>query len=123
MDGRSHPEKIDPAPYGHSIGHWEKDTLVVDSRGFSENFWLDRTGLPHTEQLHTVERFTRRDEMTLHYQVTIDDPGAYTKPWTAAWNLAWRPNAELAEYICQENNQYLMRLTDDFGQPLFGRKR
>jgi len=85
--------------------------------------WIDYSGHPHTDQLHVIERLTRPNTNTLHYVVTIDDPGAYTKPWTAAWNLAWRPNAELAEYICQENNQYLMRLTDDFGQPLFGRKR
>jgi hypothetical protein len=70
-----------------------------------------------------VERLSRRDKNTLHYEVTIDDPGAYTKPWTAGWNLAWRASGELAEYICQENNQYLLRLTDDFGQPLFERKR
>ena len=54
--------------------------------------------------------------------VVIDDPGAYTKPWTVQWNINWTANGELKEYICQENNQYLLRLTDDFGQPVFGRK-
>ena len=57
------------------------------------------------------------------YQVTIDDPGASAKPWRAAWNLAWRPGAELPEYICQENNQYMLRLTHHCGQPLFGRRQ
>jgi len=71
MDGRSHPEKLDPSAYGHSVGYWEKDTLVVDSKGFSENFWIDRTGLPHTEQLHTVERFTRIDFNTIKYEVLM----------------------------------------------------
>ena len=72
--------------------------------------------------LHVMEKFSRPDKNTLHYEATIDDPGAYTKPWTVAWNIPWRANAELSEYICQENNQYLNSLTDDFGKPLFGKK-
>jgi hypothetical protein len=117
MDGRSHPEKIDPAPYGHSIGHWEKDTLVVDSKGFSENFWLDRTGLPHTEQLHTVERFTRTEFNTIKYEVLIDDPQVYTKSWSGGFNLRWSPDIELFEYICQDNNTAPGLMMKD-GQPL-----
>ena len=125
LDGRSHPsgDALNPTYLGHSVGHWQGDTLVVDMVGFNEATWIDYSGHPHTDLLHVVEKLTRRDKNTLHYEVTIDDPGAYTKPWTAAWNIAWRANGELAEYICQENNQYLIRLTDDFGQPLFGRKR
>ena len=125
LDGRSHPsgDALNPTYLGHSVGHWQGDTLVVDVVGFNEATWIDYSGHPHTDLLHVVEKFTRRDKNTLHYEVTIDDPGAYTKPWTAAWNIAWRANGELAEYICQENNQYLIRLTDDFGQPLFGPKR
>ena len=125
LDGRSHPsgDDLNPTYLGHSVGRWEGDTLVVDAVGFNEATWIDYSGHPHTDLLHVVEKFTRRDKNTLHYEVTIDDPGAYTKPWTAAWNIAWRANAELAEYICQENNQYLIHLTDDFGEPLFGRKR
>ncbi len=125
MDGRPHPQgdELNPTYLGHSVGHWEGDTLVVDVVGFNEASWVDYSGHPHTDLLHVVEKLTRRDKNTLHYEVTIDDPGAYTKPWTAAWNIAWRASGELAEYICQENNQYLIRLTDDFGQPLFGRKR
>ena len=69
-----------------------------------------------------IEKFTRPTKNVLHYQATIEDPGAYTKPWTVAWNIPWRLSADLAEYICQENNQYLLRLTDDFGRPLFGRR-
>ena len=125
LDGRSHPsgDALNPTYLGHAIGHWQDDTLVVDVVGFNEATWIDYSGHPHTDLLHVVEKLTRRDKNTLHYEVTIDDPGAYTKPWTAAWNIAWRANGELAEYICQENNQYLLRLTDDFGQPLFGRNR
>src|SRR5215510_3537125 len=65
MDGRAHPQKFEPWSYGHSVGHWEGDTLVVDTVGFSEDFWIDRTGLPHTEKLDTVERFTRTNYNTI----------------------------------------------------------
>ena len=61
MDGRSHPKDFTPTYYGHSIGWWEGDTLVVDTVGFNEGFWMDRGGLPHTDQLHTIEKFTRTD--------------------------------------------------------------
>jgi hypothetical protein len=104
MDGRPHPADLLPSYYGHSIGRWDGDTLVVDSRGFSENFWFDRSGLPHTERLHLIERFTRTDSKTMKYEVTIDDPGAYTAPWSAGFVLGWDPSAELFEYICQDNN-------------------
>jgi len=121
MDGRAHPsgDDLNPTYLGHSVGRWEGDTLVIDVVGFNEATWVDYSGHPHTDQLHVIEKLTRRNKNQLHYEVTIDDPGAYTRPWTSAWNIAWRPNAELAEYICQENNRYLIRLTDDFGQPLF----
>jgi hypothetical protein len=103
MDDK-HPSNITPTYYGHSIGHWENDTLVVDTIGFNEKFWMDRIGVPHTEKLHMVERFTRTDYNTIQYSMTADDPGAYTKPWTSGFNLRWTPNQELFEYICQENN-------------------
>ena len=125
MDGRPHPsgDDLNPTYLGHSVGRWEGDMLVIDVVGFNEATWLDYSGHPHTDQLHVIEKLSRPNKGTLHYEVTIDDPGAYTKPWTAAWNIPWRANGELAEYICQENNQYLIRLTDDFGQPVFGHKR
>jgi hypothetical protein len=104
LDGRSHPKELTPSYYGHSIGHWEGDTLVVDTRGFNEGFWFDRTGLPHTEQLHMIERFTRTDSKTLQYRVTIDDPGAYTQAWSSSFVMGWDGEQELFEYICQENN-------------------
>ena len=121
MDGRSHPEgdALNPTYLGHSVGRWEGDTLVVDVVGFNENTWIDFFGHPHTDALHVVERFSRPDMNTLHYEATIDDPGAYTAPWTVAWDIVWRPDSELMEYICQENNRYLYRLTDDFGNPIF----
>jgi len=106
LDGRSFPENIPPTNYGYSIGHWEGDTLVVETRGLNEKFWMDTRGTPHTAQLKFTERFTRSDMNTLHYTATIDDPGAYTAPWTTTdFTLRWRPGEELFEYICQQANQ------------------
>jgi hypothetical protein len=73
----------------------------------------------HTDQLRTLEKFTRPNRDTLHYEATIIDPGAYSEPWTVAWDIPWTAGAELAEYICQENNQFLLKLKDDFGKPFF----
>jgi len=119
MDGRPHPENLNPTYFGHSIGRWEGDTLVVDTVGFNEKTWIDFGGYMHTEQLHTVERFSRPDKETLHYESVIDDPGAYSEPWTVSWNIRWSEGQELADYICQENNKFLLDMTDDFGQPFF----
>lgn len=121
MDGRPHPAaaNLTPTYFGHSVGHWDGDTLVVDTVGYNEKTWIDYNGHNHTEQLHTVERITRPSRDTLHYEVTIMDPGAYSKPWTVAWDIPWSAGQELAEYICQENNKYLLHLKDDFGQPFF----
>jgi hypothetical protein len=125
LDGRPHPQgdDLNPTYLGHSVGHWDGDTLVVDVVGFNEQTWLDYYGHPHTDQLHVVERFSRPDKRTLHYEAVVDDPGAYTRPFTIRWNIPWNADGELTEYICQENNKYLQRLTDDFGQPIFGKKQ
>ena len=119
MDGREHPENLNPTYFGHSIGHWEGDTLVVDTVGFNEKTWVDFGGYMHTEQLHTIERFTRPDKETLHYEAVLDDPGAYSEPWTVAWDIRWSEGQELADYICQENNKFLLDMKDDFGLPFF----
>ena len=104
MDGRTHPADIELSYYGHSIGWWEGDTLVVDTTGFNEGFWIDRRGLPHTEKLRTLERFTRTDARTIKYEVKVDDPGAYTAPWGGSFNLSWEDGTELFEYVCQQAN-------------------
>jgi hypothetical protein len=104
MDGRTHPPDLAPSYYGHSVGWWEGDTLVIDSTGFNESFWLDRRGIPHTERLRTLERLTRTNQATIEYTVTIDDPGAYTKPWIGGFNLRWSGDIELFEYVCQQAN-------------------
>jgi hypothetical protein len=105
LDGRPHPKDLTPSYYGHSIGHWEGDTLVVDTVGFNERFWMERQGAPHTEQLHLIERFTRTDFNDIKIELTIDDPGAYTRPWTTGFFIRWNPGGEAAEYICQDNNK------------------
>jgi hypothetical protein len=104
MNAKTHPANLSPSSYGHSIGRWDGDTLVVDSTGFNENFWIDRQGTPHTDRLHLIERFTRTDFNTLKYEFTIDDPAAYTAPWTSGILLRWSAGQELFEYICQDNN-------------------
>jgi len=108
LDGRTQdhgtPEEADnPLYWGRARGKWEGDTLVVDTRGFNDAFWFSNGGLPHTQELHLIERFTRTDANTLRYEVTIDDPGAYTRTWTSSWNLTRVPNADLPVYYCQDN--------------------
>jgi hypothetical protein len=112
MDGRPHPTKEARVPtwMGHSVGHWEGDTLVVDTVGFNEGHWLDMAGSPRTEDMHLVERFTRLDFNTMEYEATIDDPGAYTRPWTLRHIIQWNPEGDIQEYVCQENNRYLENL-------------
>jgi len=105
MDGRTHPKNFTPTFYGHSIGWWEGDSLVVDTVGFNEGFWLDRGQLPHTSQLHLLERYTRTSVGSMRYELTIDDPGAYTAPFTGTSNLRWEDGTELFEYVCQQGNQ------------------
>jgi hypothetical protein len=104
MDGRAHPEDYQPTNYGHSVGHWEGNTLVIDTVGFNEDFWFGRRGLPHTEQLHIIEHFTRPDSNKIDYRVTIDDPGAYTAPFDGGFSLRWNEGQELFEYVCQQAN-------------------
>jgi hypothetical protein len=104
LDGRSHPDNLSPTNYGHSIGWWEGDTLVIDTVGFNEDFWFERRGLPHTETLHMLERLTRTSKDAMEYRVTIDDPAVYTKPFTGGFNLRFSPENELFEYMCQQAN-------------------
>ncbi len=92
--------------YGTSVGHWEnKDTLVVESVGFNERFWMTAGGLPHTEALKLTERFSRPDFNTLKYEVTVDDPRTYTRPWSGGWTMKWVPDQDMQEYFCEENSE------------------
>ena len=111
IDGRKHPADLDPTWYGHSIGHYERDTLVVDTVGFNDRFWFDFQGTPHTEKLHTIERYTRTNMGTLVVETTVNDLGAYTKPFTITFTARLRAGEELMEYICNENNGFVHHIT------------
>ena len=109
-DGRPHPTgaALKPSFFGHSVGRWEGDTLVIDTVGFNEKQWLAGS-YPTTDQLHLVERISRPNLKTLIYEATIDDPGAYTAPWTVRWQInettasSWVEGGEVFEYICQDD--------------------
>ncbi len=104
---RQHPKEFDTLTYnGDSIGKWEGDTLVVDTIGMNDITWVDHVGLPHSEELHVVERIRRVDHDTLQDDFTIEDPKTFTKPWTAQQMYKLKPGWEIAEYTC-ENNKYV----------------
>lgn len=105
MDGRPLPKSPNPAWMGYSTGHWEDDTLVVQSSGFVDNNWLDNSGHPGTEALRLTERFHRRDFGHIDLQMTVDDPKAYTKPWNVHLVFNLTPDTELIEYVCDENEK------------------
>lgn len=106
MDGRNHPANLDPTWMGHSIGKWEKDTLVIDTVGLNDKSWITLDGLPHTEMLHITERYRRPDLGHLMIDVTLEDPGTFLKPVPIhmTWELA--PGEDILESICTENNKY-----------------
>ncbi len=107
LDGRGHPEPgtFLPTWMGDSIGRWEGQTLVVDTTGFNDRGWVDYRMTPQTEQLHVIERYTRTDLGHLDLEITVDDPGAYTRPWKIHRRLVLAPKGEeIQEYICNENN-------------------
>jgi len=104
MDQKEHPKDYTPTYYGHSIGRFEGDTLVVDTVGINERIWIDRGQAPHTEKLHLIEKFTRTDMNSMTYELTVDDPGAYTATWTKSSAMRFSANSELFEYVCQDNN-------------------
>jgi len=104
LDGRKHPSDLSPTWLGDSIGTWDHDTLVVDTIGFNDKGWIDNAGHPQTERLHVVERYRRPDLGHLELEITVDDPGAYTKPWKMRRSLMLAPDEEIREYICNENH-------------------
>ena len=102
LDGRDHPKVIDPSWMGHSIGHWDGDTLVVDTIGFHDRSWVGI--FPHTEALHVVQRYRRTDLGHMEKDITIEDPGAFAKPWT--WHVVWdlAPGEEVQEMVCESDH-------------------
>jgi hypothetical protein len=109
LDGRGFPKDLDANStwMGTSIGHWEGDTLVVETAGFNGKTRLDTVGHPLTESLRVIERYTRSDARHIRYEVTVDDPKAYSQPWTNVRTFTLRPDWELMEYSCEENNRDL----------------
>jgi len=106
-DGRDHPKQLYPSWLGDSVGHWEGDTLVVDTLGFNGQTWLDTEPERLTsDALHVVERFSRPDFDHIRYEVTVSDPKMYTQPWTnTRVFVLMKPGQELLEYSCEENNK------------------
>ena len=107
MDGRKHPANALPTWWGHSVGRWEGDTLVIDTVGFNDIFWFDSRGTPHSEQLHTIERWTRTNYGTLVNDFTLEDPGVLSRPVNLKFTAKLvAPGTDLLEFICTENNQF-----------------
>jgi hypothetical protein len=104
-DGRAFPVDPQPAFMGYSVGKWEGATLVVEVKGFNDVAWLDDDGHPHTDALQLTERYNRADFGHMTIDITVNDPKAYTKAWTAHVPLHILPDTELIEYFCSENNK------------------
>jgi len=105
LDGRALETDPNPSWMGYSVGRWEGDTLVVETAGYNDRTWLDESGHPHTEALRTTERFTRPDFGHMDVQVTYNDPKTYTRPWSVSFTADLRPDTELLEEVCAENNR------------------
>jgi hypothetical protein len=106
IDGRKLPNKdnVEPWYYGYSVGHWEGDTLVVETTGFTDGQWLDVRGSPLTDAAKVTEKFRRPKYGSLEIEFTVDDPKAYTKPWTVKVNQRIMPDTELIEFICEDRD-------------------
>ncbi len=100
-DGRDFPAEMTPAWLGYSIGKWDGDTFVVETRGFNDRSWLDDGGHPHSDALRVTERFRRRDFGHMEFEITIDDPKAYIRPWTARVPFEFYPDVEIMEWVCE----------------------
>jgi len=109
-DGRPLPKDPQPAWDGYSIGKWDGDTLVVETTGFRDGIWLDAFGDPLTDAAKVTERFHRVDYGHLEIELTVDDPKAYTKPWTIKLPQLLAINTDLLDYICLENEKDLRHL-------------
>jgi len=105
-DGRAHDTALGPLWMGDSIGHWEGDTLVADTVNFNDKTWLDRIGHPHSDALHIIERFRRKDHEHLDLDITIEDTKAYTKPWSTHIEFGLRPKWTLQEQFCEDEESF-----------------
>ena len=117
LDGRPLPEDPFPMFKGYSVGHWEDDTLVVETVGIKEGGWIDIKGNPLTNQARLTERIRRPSFGALEVEITIDDPGAYTEPFSATRRLIYVPDLELLDYICNENEKDLEHMVGASAEP------
>lgn len=104
-DGRPLPAEPNPSWNGYSSGKWQGDTLVVETIGFRDDMWLDASGSPLTSAAKVTEQFRRPSFGKLEIEITVDDPRAYTKPWTIKLNQPYKADTELLDYICLENER------------------
>lgn len=105
-DGRPHPEDPDITYVGHSTGKWDKDVLVIDTVAMKGDTVLDQTGMKHSDQIRVTERMRLIDPQTLENQLTLDDPVAFTQPWTVTRTFRRaKPGDEMREFVCMENNR------------------
>jgi hypothetical protein len=101
-----HPPDLTPTFMGDSIGHWQGDTLVIDTTGLNDRTWIDEIGVIHGRQLHVIEHLRKiEDGHALENLIRIEDPEYFTEPWYARITYAWRPDLRIAEYVCEENNR------------------
>jgi hypothetical protein len=105
LDGRPLPQDPQPSWHGYSVGRWEQDTLVVETNGLRDGLWLDRSGAPLTGAARITERFRRVNYGNMDIEVTVNDPQAYTAPWTTTIKQYLVPDTELLDYICLENEK------------------
>ncbi len=123
VDGRGHPDDLEPGFLGDSVGRWEGDTLVVDVTGFNGRTWLAFGASHHTDALHVTERYTRTDYETILYEVTMEDSKAFTKPWTTRSTIKFHPEERIREYECIDNNQEPERFEElQKTDPIFNKK-
>ena len=106
-DGRQHPKDFDTSYMGHSVGHWEGDTLVADTVSFNDKSLIDRVGHPHSDALHVVERIRRVDQNSLEIGLTVEDPKAFTKPWSTKLIFESKPDWKVMEQICEDNASFI----------------
>lgn len=117
LDRRPLPIAPNPTWFGYSVGHWEGDALVVESTGFNDKSWLDLYGHPHSEALHLSERYVRTSVGQMNVRITIDDPQAYTRPWTIVLALELMPDTEMIETICENQGDILPHLVENASHP------
>ena len=109
---KPHPDDAEPSYMGDSVARWDGDTLVLDVIGFNDKTWLGGVGTIHSEKLHVTERFTRTDYDTIVYEVKLEDPGVFTKPYNQRATIRLRANDRVREYECSENNEDIVRFEE-----------